>query len=144
VTVNQRIIKIYKNLDISQYRFAKETGVSTATLNQIINNPEGKPSYETIQKILNRYSNLNANYLMSGKGQMWDSENISIDIPEISEKTIEDLPPQYEGANDVEYLKEALKLMERLCDEKERVIDTQNKLIDHMLRGTGLDRVIDL
>lgn len=71
MTVNQRITKIYENLQISQYRFAKDTGISTATLNNIVLDSEGKPSFTTIQKILNSYKNLNARWLITGEGEMW-------------------------------------------------------------------------
>lgn len=71
MTVNQRITKIYENLQISQYRFAKDTGISTATLNNIVLDSEGKPSFTTIQKILNSYENLNARWLITGEGEMW-------------------------------------------------------------------------
>jgi predicted transcriptional regulator len=107
VTVNQRITKIYENLQITQYRFAKDTGVSTATLNNLIVNPEGSPSFSTIQKILSSYKNLNARWLLMGEGDMWINENLDIAKTDIVENKA------FEAREDItEYKRNEKKLLD--------------------------------
>jgi transcriptional regulator with XRE-family HTH domain len=104
VTVNQRIIKIYENLQITQYRFAKDTGISTATLNNIVTEIEGKPSFSTIQKILTTYKDLNARWLMMGEGKMWIESKEKSGI-------VNEPPPQYESNK----IREVTIYVEREC-----------------------------
>lgn len=96
MTVNQRIIKTYESLNITQYRFAKETNITTATLNHIALNFDSMPSLITIQKILNRYKNLNARWLIEGKGEMWEKPSAT------EKKEVSEPPPQYGGVQVVQ------------------------------------------
>lgn len=81
-TINQRINEIKMKYNLSVNSFAKQIEISQPTLKSIIDGI-GKPSYDTIYKILINYP-ISAEWLILEKGSMEPSENInrkdSIDI----------------------------------------------------------------
>jgi transcriptional regulator with XRE-family HTH domain len=71
--INSRIVEVLDFLGVSRYKCNHETGISEMVLSNIYNN-KNKPSYETIEKIMNTY-NVNGNWLITGKGKMLNELN---------------------------------------------------------------------
>ncbi len=82
-----RIKKIIEDLGITQSEFAKQIGVERANISHIISGRH-KPSYEFLRKVLETYPNLNAEWLMLGKGHIYkqDTEQVTDDIQNSTSK----------------------------------------------------------
>jgi hypothetical protein len=75
ITINERFKMLMRELDYKSVRaFAAKIGVSQTSFNDIINGAE--PKYSTIFKVLKAEPNINAEWLMTGEGEMLKS-NIS-------------------------------------------------------------------
>jgi len=77
--MKDQIIKIMEAENLSPARFADEIGVQRSNVSHILSD-RNKPSYDFIMKILNRFSGINADWLLTGKGNMIraaDSEKMS-------------------------------------------------------------------
>ena len=68
-SINKRIIEFIEYLNISRYKFSKETNISEANLLNIYKGVN-KPSVDFIEKILNKYKVLNPTWLLTGEGPM--------------------------------------------------------------------------
>lgn len=68
-SINERIQEILDYLGITRYKLSQETGISEAILNNI-NKNKNKASIDVVEKILNNYSVINADWLITGKGEM--------------------------------------------------------------------------
>jgi len=81
-----RISKIIKEKNLSSARFADEIGVQRSSISHVLSG-RNKPSLEFIQKILKAYPDIDINWLLSGKGNIFsgsiNNEN-KIDFPEES------------------------------------------------------------
>lgn len=76
--MKDRIIKFMSQEGISATKFADEIGVQRSSVSHILSG-RNNPSFEFIQKILNRYKGLNAEWLILGTGQMYKkSEQMSL------------------------------------------------------------------
>ena len=62
-------------INISQTNLAENIGVNKATISHIMSG-RNKPSIEFLEKLLNNYSYLNANWLITGVGYMKKNQNI--------------------------------------------------------------------
>ncbi len=77
MTVNQRIVKIYKFLNISPAEFSRLVDVPHSRLNNQILGKNGV-GLDTVQSIIKNIKNLNPAWLLIGEGDMWLSENLNI------------------------------------------------------------------
>lgn len=81
-----RISKIIKEKNLSSAKFADEIGVQRSSISHVLSG-RNKPSLEFIQKILKTYPDIDINWLLTGKGNIFSSsinnEN-KIDFPEES------------------------------------------------------------
>lgn len=66
---SDRLEKVLEYLKISPYRLSKDIGASEAVISNL-RNGKNKPSYELLNKILNFYEVLNAEWLLTGEGEM--------------------------------------------------------------------------
>jgi len=73
LNINKRIIQIVDYHNLTRYKFSQETGISDAVLFNIYKG-KNKPSFDLIEKILNKYKTIDANWLLTGKGQMFKKE----------------------------------------------------------------------
>jgi plasmid maintenance system antidote protein VapI len=87
VTVNQRIVEIYKSLNITPAEFSRVVNVPHSRLNNQILGKNGV-GLDTIQSIVKSLQNLNPRWLLLGNGEMWISENSNIQITDILESKI--------------------------------------------------------
>lgn len=68
-SINERILQLLEYLDITRYKFSHETGISETVLLNIYK-CKNKPSFDVIEKILNHYPTINAEWFLTGKGEM--------------------------------------------------------------------------
>jgi transcriptional regulator with XRE-family HTH domain len=71
--MRNRIVQFITSEGISPAKFADEIGVQRSGVSHIIAG-RNNPSFDVIQKILNRYKDLNAEWLIMGIGKMYKSE----------------------------------------------------------------------
>ena len=72
--MEQRIRKIIDDLGLSQSDFAKQIGVERANISHILSGRH-KPSYDFLRKVLLTFPNLNAEWLILGKGKAYKTDN---------------------------------------------------------------------
>jgi len=70
--MNERILKFLQIEGINAKQFASEIGVLNSSVSHVLSG-RNKPSFDFIQKILNRYNHLSADWLILGKGPMLKS-----------------------------------------------------------------------
>lgn len=69
--MEDRIRKILKEKNLSASKFADEIGVQRSSISHIISG-RNKPSLDFVRKVLLKYPDINAEWLVTGKGQMMD------------------------------------------------------------------------
>lgn len=69
--INDRITALVNELGMSAYQFAKELGYDRPEKIYTILNKRNKPGYDTLADILNHFQQVNAEWLMLGKGEMF-------------------------------------------------------------------------
>lgn len=71
--MNERISKILKNKNLSASKFADQIGVQRSGISHIISG-RNKPSLDFIQKILTKFPDIDPDWLISGIGEMYRTE----------------------------------------------------------------------
>jgi hypothetical protein len=70
-TVNERISNLIEKLARNKQKdFAESIGVPPPTINGIIGKRQTEPGYAILNKILEKYPNVNSDWLMKGEGEM--------------------------------------------------------------------------
>ena len=77
--INKRVIKLQEYLGLSKSAFAEQISVSMPTITHIVSE-RNKVSLEVVQKILMRYENINAEWLVLGKGSMIKESTGDVEI----------------------------------------------------------------
>lgn len=77
--VLQRILEVFRQSSISETQFAKRIGVNQKTLNQQFKE-ERSLSLETALSVLRAFEEISAEWLLRGKGNMYNTENSIPDI----------------------------------------------------------------
>ena len=72
--MHKRLDKWMKYEGLKPSELADKIGVNRATISHVLSG-RNKPSIDFLQKLLDSYSNLNANWLIRGVGQMHDDKN---------------------------------------------------------------------
>ena len=72
----EKIEKIMEDLSLNSAQFAAEIGIQGSTLSHILNG-RNKPSLDVLRKILNRYRNINSDWLILGIGSIYSQEKHS-------------------------------------------------------------------
>lgn len=86
-SINQRILQIIDFLGVTRYKVSQETGISETVLLNIYKG-KNKPSFDVIEKILNNYPEINAEWFLTGKGVMLKNQNHLIGDTETEDKGI--------------------------------------------------------
>ncbi|MFO7656476.1 MAG: helix-turn-helix transcriptional regulator [Bacteroidales bacterium] len=76
--MKERLIEFLNNQGITATVFADRIGVQRSSISHILSG-RNNPSYDFIAKILEKYPLLNANWLITGKGDMYMDKNIQSD-----------------------------------------------------------------
>ena len=72
--MKEQLNKLMEAEGLTPARFADEIGVQRSSISHILSG-RNKPSYDFISKILSRFSGINAEWLITGKGSMIKAEN---------------------------------------------------------------------
>jgi transcriptional regulator with XRE-family HTH domain len=78
--MKDRIQKIIDDKNLTPSRFADEVGLNRPTVSHILNG-RNNPGLEVMQRILARYKDLNAAWLISGDGPMYNTPQGDSKIP---------------------------------------------------------------
>lgn len=116
--IGQRIQELMFRLKLKQTPFAESIGVSQTAVNKIVNGLT-KPRFVLLEAICDKYPQVNKEWLMSGKGEMFNT----IPATQIS-------PDSYLQ----EYLRKLEEKFEQLLEQKNSVISDQRFMIE-MLKG---------
>ncbi|MDH6311804.1 transcriptional regulator with XRE-family HTH domain [Parabacteroides sp. PFB2-10] len=73
--MRERIIQIMEQEKLSYSRFAEEIGIQRAAMSHIING-RNNPSLDVITKILQRFPEINTDWLLFGKGRMFEEKTM--------------------------------------------------------------------
>ena len=72
MVIHQRITRIRKHKGMSQKEFSAIIGVSQSYLSEV-ESGKSKPSLELLSGIVNRFNDINADWLLTGRGEMQNS-----------------------------------------------------------------------
>jgi transcriptional regulator with XRE-family HTH domain len=114
-TINQRIEMLIEYYQLTQNSFSIRTGMANnSIIGKIINDPDRKPSYETIMKILTTFPDISCRWLLFGEGEMINPGQDN--IPDPSER--------------IERLLKRLNITEAVMAEKMNIsIDELNRYL---------------
>jgi transcriptional regulator with XRE-family HTH domain len=73
--MKEQLLKLMESEGLTPAKFADEIKVQRSSISHILSD-RNKPSYDFILKILNRFSGINAEWLITGKGSMIKGENV--------------------------------------------------------------------
>ena len=76
--MKDRLLTFLKKENISATNLADEIGVQRSSISHILSG-RNNPSYDFIFKMINRYEYMNAEWLITGKGNMYKTEQQKID-----------------------------------------------------------------
>lgn len=71
--MKERIIQFLKEMNLTSTKFADEIGVQRSSISHILSG-RNKPSFDFIEKMLNAYPEVNAQWLITGKGVMLENQ----------------------------------------------------------------------
>lgn len=72
--INNRVADLIKHLEMNPNSFADSIGVKGTVIYNIVKGRRSKPSFDLLQKILITYQTINANWLLSGQGNVLKEE----------------------------------------------------------------------
>ena len=70
-----RIKQLINDVEMNSAQFASEIGIAASSLHHIVSG-RNNPSLDVIQKILQRFPNINAEWLINGKGEAYKNKDI--------------------------------------------------------------------
>lgn len=73
--LNKRIVELMVKIGVSKTNFANDINVSQAVITHLTSG-RNKPGVEILQKILQRYPKISAEWLLLGQGPMFKTEAI--------------------------------------------------------------------
>lgn len=131
-TINERIMLIIKHFNLNKNSFSRKINLSSsAIIENIVSGRKSKPSYEVINKIISAFENVDANWLITGKGEM-------IKITEQNQRKVENI-----SANVEESKGNYIKCLN--CEHKQEIIDSLNERIEDLkLLVKSKDEIIEL
>lgn len=143
--MKEQIKKLMETEGLSPAKFADEIGVQRSSISHIISG-RNKPSYDFILKILNRFSGLNTEWLLTGRGSMIKSN----DSEGEDKKSIETLFSTEEGLNYEEESKNIInKPITRIKKEASKNIsetvnadETEHRQIDEFTSVNKIDYIL--
>lgn len=137
-SLSSRVVALREVLGLRQTEFAEQIGIKRGTLS-VIEKGTSSPSYHFIESVLNKYSEVNATWLITGRGEMFMDGYKPDPVPILSEKKkaekkfddgwaerlIERLERELNDAK--ELLKQEKNLLHQEKEEKRRLMDVLAK-----------------
>jgi transcriptional regulator with XRE-family HTH domain len=90
--MKERLNAILKHFKINASQFADEIGVQRASVSHVLSE-RNKPGFDFIQRILDTYPSISADWLITGKGEMLKSKNVEqylFSEMEVAEEAVND------------------------------------------------------
>lgn len=85
--MKERLLKFLNTIQLSSSRFAEEIGIQPSGVSHILSG-RNNPGYDFIVKILTKYPDLNPDWLILGKGEMFKKSPVRPDLfEELETKT---------------------------------------------------------
>ncbi|MEE4197367.1 MAG: helix-turn-helix transcriptional regulator [Bacteroidales bacterium] len=91
--MRERILAFLKENQLSATRFADTIGVQRSSISHLLSG-RNKPSFDFIEKTLLAYPELNAQWLITGKGEMYTHQKTIFDQEHLPTKSAEKLSPR--------------------------------------------------
>ena len=121
--IKQNILRFIERQDISKYELYKKTGISNGTLSQ-----KGGMSESNIMKFLSAYTEVSAEWLLTGKGEMLKSSVQNI-VQNSGKNSINNISGNIKQQN-YNQLMEIIREKDRQIAKKDEQI---NKLIEKLI-----------
>lgn len=130
--MKERLQQFLNEESLSPSKFADEIGVQRSSISHILSG-RNNPGYDFIQKILKRFPNLNADWLIIGQGKMYKTELQASLFDTVPEKQDTDVHPPVTEVKNLPDEKEIKK--EASAEEKEIILNTaiQDKTIERIV-----------
>lgn len=121
-----RLQQFMDHENLTAYQVNKDSGLCKGLLINAFTNQRGLTT-STLEAILNTYPQLNANWLIVGRGEMLNAEPDAAVPPSVTEKYIQDLD---------ELQKQCIDLVKTIQQMKNKTQEDANaRLIDNLLKG---------
>lgn len=121
-----RLQQFMDHENLTAYQVNKDSGLCKGLLINAFTNQRGLTT-STLEAILNTYPQLNANWLIVGRGEMLNPEPDAAVPPSVTEKHIQDLD---------ELQKQCIELVKTIQQMKNKTQEDANaRLIDNLLKG---------
>lgn len=121
-----RLQQFMDHENLTAYQVNKDSGLCKGLLINAFTNQRGLTT-STLEAILNTYPQLNANWLIVGRGEMLNPEPDAAVPPSVTEKHIQDLD---------ELQKQCIDLVKTIQQMKNKTQEDANaRLIDNLLKG---------
>lgn len=126
--------ELIDTLGISIYKLANDSGISSQTLTNNINRGV-TPNSETISKILLLYKDVNARWLLTGEGEMFDTA--VVETKEIKPKQYEPIDEKVNLMKEKEpfYMMVQVDYLKNMLAEKERIIKSKEETIETLINS---------
>lgn len=119
MSVKDRLLEFVKHLNISIRQFEEECDMCNGYI-QHMRKGVGKSKLENI---LNRYPQLNREWLLYGEGEMLKSDTYVAKLQEIEKKDV----------NIIRVLEEKILMLENIIEQKDKLLEQKDMLIDKLL-----------
>lgn len=130
--MKERLQQFLTEESLSPSKFADEIGVQRSSISHILSG-RNNPGYEFMQKILKRFPNLNADWLILGQGKMYKTElqaslfdttpekqNVDVNTP-VTE--VKNMPPETEIKDEPLKMEKEILLINAIKDKSiERIV----------------------
>ena len=78
--MNKRLQQFLAAENISQAQFAETLGVARASVSHILSG-RNKPGFDFLESMIRHYPSINFEWLLTGRGRMYDSAKSALDAP---------------------------------------------------------------
>ena len=133
--MQERIVLLMKSLGLNPTQFADEIGVQRSSISHILSG-RNNPSLDLVTKILNRFKDVDSNWLILGKGSLFSisgekdfqDENIKFSEPSIkynngfAESLFDDIQEDNRNINNknkISDLEKKIEILEKHYKEKD-------------------------
>jgi transcriptional regulator with XRE-family HTH domain len=120
--IGSRIKELIFKLDLNQTSFAKAVGVSHTAIFKTVSG-DTQPRLVLIDAILNTFPQVNRDWLLEGKGDMFSNKASNLEVQADNYLQI--------------YLKQLEEKFEKLLNQKDKLIESQQYLIEHLSSQLG-------
>lgn len=123
MTVNQRIKYLINELGYNNNSFSKAIGMSNnVTIGNIVSNRGNKPSFDVLERILQKFDSVNAEWLILGKGEPFKSPSPIYDISVLDDQNVMEKIVHYQKLN----------FYPQIIDEYKKIIGDKDEIINFL------------